>query len=385
MTSSNQSAGDFSAFDRRARDGEALQVVFLGGSLTWGARATDPQHTSYRALLGQRLRDFYPKARFSFWDAAVGGTNSRLGAFRLQRDVLRRRPDLVFIDFTVNDGAFDFDLECLAAYESLVRRVILESGAPVMQMILGLKQDLAVNPKQSRPIDAAHKEISRHYNTGLGDAVTLMRDEFLAGRADPDQCWPYFPDITHPGDKGYALYAEAGWNGFREAVDQGRISRVPEKMIHPATYMNWVRQPLCALNSLPTGWRVGLPHAMGLAFDFYMSRWLDDVTIAAVGAEPIRLEFQGSMVLLFGEATTISGKLLAKIDGQPATGQSPDGIYKAHCAGGNMHWVPIIAQGLDPAKKHLLELIPQLTEGQELRIESVCVAGAEGASISPAS
>ena len=53
---------------------------------------------------------------------------------------------------------------------------------------------------------------------------------------------------------------------------------------------------------------------MGLCFDFYMSRWLGDETIAGFGAEPLRLEFQGSMALIFGEATKLSGKLLVKID-----------------------------------------------------------------------
>lgn len=36
-------------------------------------------------------------------DAAIGGTGSQLGAFRLKRDVSRFHPDLVFLDFTVND------------------------------------------------------------------------------------------------------------------------------------------------------------------------------------------------------------------------------------------------------------------------------------------
>ncbi len=384
-TSSGRCAGDFSRFDCLAREGESLKVVFLGGSLTWGARATDPQVTSYRALIGQRLREFYPKAHFTFWDAAVGGTGSQLAVFRLQRDVLRRQPDLVFIDFAVNDHPFTVDPERLAAYESLVRRVILEAGAPVVQMILGLKQDLAATPPQSRPLDEKHKEVSRFYGTGLGDSVTLMRERFLAGKIDPDQAWPYYPDVTHPGDKGYALYAEAGWNAFLEAVGERRICHVPDKMLHPSTYMNWVRRQLFGLGPLPKGWKTGLPHAMGLAYDFYMSRWLDDIAIAACGAEPIQLEFQGSMALLFGEATLISGKLLVKIDGQPACEQNSEGLYNAHCAGGNMHWVPLLAHNLDPAKKHLLELIPQLTEGQELRIESVCVAGAQGASVSPVS
>ncbi len=375
-------AGDFSNFEMRALAGESLSVAFLGGSLTWGARSTDPQLTSYRALVGQRLLEFYPKAHFTFWDAAIGGTGSQLGVFRLERDVLRRRPDLVFLDFTVNDGPFLTDQERLASYESLVRRIIQEAGAPVVQAIFAVKQDLAETPKQARPRDEEHKKISKAYNTGLGDAVTLMRERFLAGEADPDQLWPWFPDVTHPGDKGYALYAEAAWNGFREAVEQRKVCRVPEKMLRPSTYMNWRRQQLSGLSPLPRGWKVDSPLTMGLCFDFYMSRWLGDEAIASVGAEPLRLEFQGSMVLLFGEATKLSGKLLVKIDGAPVTTPSGDVVYHPHRPDGNMHWVPVLAQDLDPRKKHLLELIPMLAEGEEIRIESVCVAGAEGASVS---
>ena len=81
-------------------------MVFFGASLTWGANATDPQLTSYRARIGQRLKQTYPKAHFTFWDAAIGGTNSQLGVFRLQRDVVRRKPDLVFLDFSANDDIY---------------------------------------------------------------------------------------------------------------------------------------------------------------------------------------------------------------------------------------------------------------------------------------
>jgi lysophospholipase L1-like esterase len=37
-------------------------------------------------------------------NAAIGGTGSDLGVYRLQQDVLAHRPDLLFIEFAVNDG-----------------------------------------------------------------------------------------------------------------------------------------------------------------------------------------------------------------------------------------------------------------------------------------
>ena len=80
----------FAEFDRRAREGDTLRVVFFGASLTWGANATDQALTSYRAQTREMLEARYPKARFQCYDAAIGGTQSQLGVFRLERDVLAR-------------------------------------------------------------------------------------------------------------------------------------------------------------------------------------------------------------------------------------------------------------------------------------------------------
>ena len=128
-------APGFADFDRRAKAGEHLSVVFFGASLTWGANASDPQLTSFRGLIAQRLDAAYPKAHFKFWDAAIGGTGSQLGVFRFERDVLRHKPDLVFLDFSANDDIYSDNAETLASYESLVRRIILDAHAPVVPVI----------------------------------------------------------------------------------------------------------------------------------------------------------------------------------------------------------------------------------------------------------
>ncbi|HEY9247965.1 MAG TPA: GDSL-type esterase/lipase family protein, partial [Rariglobus sp.] len=162
VINSTQAAPSFSDFDQRAHKGERLSVVFFGGSLTWGAQATDPQLTSYRALTSRKLEETYPDAHFRFWDAAIGGTGSQLGAFRLERDVLSRKPDLVFLDFTINDNPYaEPDPDRLAAYEAIVRRLV-SSGIPVVQAIFAAKKDVLPNPPP-RPLDAAHRAIAAAY------------------------------------------------------------------------------------------------------------------------------------------------------------------------------------------------------------------------------
>lgn len=363
---------DFVKFDERAKAGARLSVVFLGGSLTWGGNASDPQLTSYRARFGQRLIERYPDAHFTFWDAAIGGTSSQLAAFRLVRDVMRRKPDLVLIDFIINDGPESVDVEKLSSYEALVRRAIVEAGALVEVVILPIKKDVEPNPPP-RPRDAKHKEIAEAYHAAVGDAVTWVREAVQRGRASGDELWPY-EDGVHPGDRGYALYAEAVWIGFLQAIQEKRVCQVPEKSLFGDTYLRTLRQRLSQLEPLPEGWTVGRPNTGAVAYDFYMSRWLDDVTIASAAAKPWHLQFLGSTVLLFGEGTPASGKCRVLIDGRPAAG-SEEGIFNMNSAGGNSRYVGVLAEGLDHEKWHTLEIVPLLENNQVLRIESVCVAG----------
>lgn len=364
-------AASFEDFDRRARAGEALNVVFLGGSLTWGAAATDPMQTSCRARIGKKLQEFYGNWRIAPHDAAIGGTGSHLGVFRLDRDVLRHKPDLVFVEFAVNDHPFAIHPGRLEAYEAIIRRLV-QAGIPVVQGLLAVKQDLYTPPKEERVLDPEHKKISKAYNTGLGDTVALMREKVAKGEAKPEELWWPF-DGTHPNDKGYALYAEAMWAGFRQAVDEKRVCRAPEKMLHPDTFTHLVRKKVSEL-PLPEDWEVGIPTPWGVAFDFYMSRWFDDVVIARHGAAPLRVVFDGSFVQLFGEATEKSGKVRILIDDHPLQGDGiRDGVLDAK--GNGMHLVRVLAENLDPSHPHTLDIVPLLEKDQEFRLESICVAG----------
>ncbi len=379
---------DFATFDLKARNGERLTVAFIGGSLTWGARASDPQKTSYRALIGQKLEDAYPGAHFKFLDAAIGGTGSQLGVFRLQRDVLAHKPDLVFLDFTLNDNADITTPDTLAAYESLVRRIIGEGNCPVVQMFLAAKLMVEAGTTDKMARYHANRKIVEAYSTGEGDAITLMQNRWKAGELDLDKVWPPEAfDVTHPYDPGYALYAEAGWAGFQKAVADKLVCRVPEKMVYGNAYMNWKRVRLSSLPSLPQGWRTTFASRDYCAFDFLMSRWLDDVTVAsnfvatdrsrtrsAPPAEVLRLKFTGSSVLLFGEATPRSGQYRITIDGETEEHNARvfgDGVGRL---------CHVVAEGLDPVKEHTIEIQPVFVSPDqpvELRLESICIAGPE--------
>jgi len=395
-------APSFSDFDRRAQAGEHRSVVFFGASLPWGANATDPLLTSYRADVARRLESQYPAAHFTFWDAAIGGTNSQLGAFRFDRDVLRHQPDLVFLDFSANDGINDATPETLASYESLVRRSIDEAHAPVVQMIFPFGWDVQAADLNKMKRRTAHLAIAKAYNTTIGDAIALAIERIRAGKTTMEKIWPN--DYVHPGNLGYQLFADAAWMAFQDGVKRRVVCAAPEKMLYAETYLHTARVRISTLGKLPTGWRAGSPNLTSAYFDMLMSRWLDDEVIASNRREEISadgkkalqlrevgrltLRFRGTTVLVFGEGTPMSGKYRAYIDGTLAT-YTPSGAKEplrefdaaniAARANGNAHHYQVLAEGLDPAIDHTLEIEPRFNPAveQELRLESICVAGGD--------
>jgi lysophospholipase L1-like esterase len=378
----------FQTFDQTASRGGMLNVVFLGGSLTWGANATDPQLFSYRAHLMRKFQERYPHAPLRYWDTSIGGQGSQLAVFRLNRDVLSRQPDLLFLEFAVNDGPSETDEERLASYEALVRRVIREAACPIIISILAVREDVIGAPMQ-RPRHAAHEKIAAAYNCGLALTVPWIRKQVGSGRVKIENLWanPNWPnpkDVTHPGNRGYELFAEVIWQAFAEAVKKKYVCRLPEQMLYPATYLKAARSSLAAL-PVPAGWKKGQPNRVSIAYDFLMSRWLDEMLIAqrsegAPTPSSLTIPFHGATAFFFGEATSQSGKYRVSIDGKPSSIRSANavlepGVFDASSPLGNGPLVQLVAQGLNPEPEHTLTIEPLLEPGQELKLESLCVAG----------
>ncbi|MHC4250961.1 MAG: SGNH/GDSL hydrolase family protein [Planctomycetota bacterium] len=368
----------FADFDRRAREGERLNVVFFGASLTWGANATDQGLTSYRALVADRLRERYPHAHFRFYDGAIGGTGSQTGVFRLERDCLRREPDLVSLDFSANDDIYRDAPETLASYESLVRRIVTEGGCPVVVMVFPFKWNVEQGNTDGMKGRDAHLEVARAYGAPVGDAISDIIGLVKSGKVTTDAVWPH--DGVHPGDLGYTLFADSAMKAFAEGVERGAVCRAPEKMLHADTYMRHARVRISSLGALPEGWKVGTPNLVSAWYDALMSRWLDDEVIATgPGAAPLRTRFNGTMLFLFGEKTMKSGTYRVRIDGEVVAHEEKKRTLTVFDAsskmfGGNTHLTQVIATGLE-AGEHALEIEPLLADGEELRLESICVAG----------
>ena len=382
----NAKTASFEQFDRRATAGEPLSVVFFGGSLTWGANSTDPQRTSYRALMGQYLQQKYPKCPFTFHDAAIGGTGSKLGIFRLERDVLSRKPDLVFLDFTANDGIENADVPTLDSYECLLRDMI-GRGIPVVQAFFGFKYHFgpAYHP-ENLPRVLAHKQLAEAYNTATGDVYPYIQKRIEDGSFPLLVIWPL--DGAHPDDPGYRLFFETVRDGFEKAIADKRTCRAPEKPIFSDTYE--ARQRIRLIDSaLPSGWNRTKTYRTSMWFDGLSSRWMDDVGMCDVkdkaSVQPLSIQFTGTLVGVLGEGDENSLKFKAAVDGKPLLYQpnpkaKPTEIWPFNPPGTGTGRLLVWRQLSDslPPGQHTLVLEPIFADAQakgQLRIESICVAG----------
>jgi lysophospholipase L1-like esterase len=378
-------------FAARAEAGEPLSVVFFGGSLTWGANASDPNTTSYRGRMMRWLREKYPRSPFTFHDAAIGGTGSALGLFRLDRDVLAHKPDFVFLDFTVNDGITGTDEYNLASYERIVRD-LRAAGAVVLPVFTCMQAQMAGDSSAQPARMAAHQKLADAYGLATADIMAGARAAIAAKRADPVKMYPIGKDRTHPDDSGYEIFFEAVRDAFLHAIVQPRAgmpAAVPAATLYPDLYPNRTRTVLVN-HLLPRGWSRVHTYRNAMWYDNLSSRWMGDVAcVTGANAAPLEIKFRGSFVGMIGERSPLTPPFRVWIDGAPVpqhNSQAADPFLwnintmvfdSARSRAGCLFAWTMITKKL-PDGEHTLRIVPDFTnaaEGAELRIESICSAG----------
>jgi lysophospholipase L1-like esterase len=270
-------ASRLAAFADRAARQQPVTIAFFGGSITWGATATDPLKTSWRARVMRHLRQTYPHTPIEFVDAAIGGQPSRLGVFRMDRDILPHKPDLLFLEFSVNDGDLAENDE---SYEGVIRK--LRTALPeiaIVPVVVGGVNGEGRYGSSGRENDL---KILAHYGLPVIDLVPRVADRVQNG-LDPKTI---LTDRVHPSDAGYALYAELIVADLTRLIAEHRDPSGP--LPPPLTANRFERAAMIELSKLklPESWKAQTPTLDGTWFDHAPSRWFDS-TAACVGPEPL--------------------------------------------------------------------------------------------------
>ena len=104
-------------------DNKTMNLVFHGHSVPSGFFKTPDVKTleSYPFLTLKEIKKMYPYGRANVIVTAIGGENSKMGAARFETDVLNHKPDVIFIDYILNDRPIGL-AESKKAYEFMIQK-----------------------------------------------------------------------------------------------------------------------------------------------------------------------------------------------------------------------------------------------------------------------
>lgn len=178
----------------KLKKGENITVAFIGGSITEGYFAGTKD--IFPKLVTEYLGDTYGnKDNITYVNAGLSGTPSMLGLIRSERDILVYNPDLVFIEFAVNDAQTMTDK---TAYESLIRKILKQDNEPAVFLLFSVI-------KSGYTCQTPMSEIGFYYSLPMISVKNVINKEFDEGT----MAWEdWSNDESHPNTFGHELYSK---------------------------------------------------------------------------------------------------------------------------------------------------------------------------------
>ena len=122
----------------RARNGEKLKFGYIGGSITEGSSAGSQK--CYATLSSAGFGEKFG-CEVECINAGISGTPSILGNVRVQRDILDHKPDVIFLEFAVNDSSNEADMLSRGSYESLLRTCLEVENEPAVIILISCQEN----------------------------------------------------------------------------------------------------------------------------------------------------------------------------------------------------------------------------------------------------
>ena len=327
----------------KMKKGKPVTIAYFGGSITAA--------NGWRSKTFDWFKKTFPKAKLKQIHAAIGGTGSQLGVFRMDRDVLPHKPDLVFVEFAVNDGDGPFD-EVVNTMEGIVRKIKKKNIETDICFIYTIhKRHFSDYDAKKSPITVnAMETVAEHYgipsiNVGF-KAYKLVRAKKLGfpGITKGKKLPTFSKDACHPNGHGHQIYTDLINDVISKMPSANKV--LPYALPAPLSKNNYENAKMIAPSqalSLSRGWKRVTKHKYGNRFDeFWTGSDGDTATI----------KFKGSGFLVYDVIGPDTGQFEVIIDGKAAKNIVR---FDKYCTYSRLHWSEV-ATGLDPTKEHTITI-----------------------------
>lgn len=212
----------------KAENGEDITIAYVGGSITEGYAAGARSPQCYASRSAAAFQETYcAGGTVTCQNNGLSGTPSVLGNLRAGAEVLPSQPDIIFLEFAVNDG---METDYRVSYESLVRTCLEAENEPAVILLFTYMETGHTCQEQQQEIGAL-------YDLGMISVRDAILPEMEAGRMEWSE---YGDDDVHPTAEGHALLAEfiAEYFAQAKAKKPEKSYEIPEEQVYPALYPN---------------------------------------------------------------------------------------------------------------------------------------------------
>lgn len=183
-----------------------INLVFHGHSVPSGYFKTPVINTlsSYPYLLLSKLNAKYPYAVINIIKTCIGGENSEQGEKRFKKDVLIHKPDVVFIDYAINDRNLGLK-RARAAWEKMIKAALKQN---IKVVLLTPTPDVTENILDPTSLLAQHTAqiiaLGDKYHIPVVNSYRQFKNIKAAGQSLD----PYMAQFNHINEKGHEIVAQ---------------------------------------------------------------------------------------------------------------------------------------------------------------------------------
>ena len=181
----------------------AVTIVCHGHSVPAGYYKTPVVDTfnAYPHLFHVGLKERFPYAVVNVIVTAIGGEDSEAGAKRFEKDVLSLHPDLVAIDYALNDRRIGLP-RAKTAWVSMIE-LAKKQGVPVILLTptgdLSAKLDDPADPLNQHA--GQIRKLAAEHHVGLVDSLAAFKEHIRKGGKLDD----LMAQVNHPNRAGHDL------------------------------------------------------------------------------------------------------------------------------------------------------------------------------------
>ncbi|MFT3701104.1 MAG: SGNH/GDSL hydrolase family protein [Agriterribacter sp.] len=182
---------------------KTINLVFHGHSVPSGYFKTPQIQTlqSYPELTLQYLSEKYPTAVINAIKTCIGGENSEQGAARFDTTVLNYKPDILFIDYALNDRGIGLQ-RAKIAWQSMIEKALKQH---IKVVLFTPTPDQSENIADTSTLLFQHTQqilaLANQYQIAVVDSYNAFRLLVANGEKVSD----YMSQVNHPNAKGHQV------------------------------------------------------------------------------------------------------------------------------------------------------------------------------------